>query len=351
MLADQLTKPLTKKLLFSLLLVAVGSDIILYLTRFSYLAETLYTNILLFGIFVGIRLAPRLSGLQATRDKNPKLGLKLDSVPGLGMAQGPGIEMNQVPGLGMDPEPELKLKPVSEPGPKKRLFSVFTKAFFLFYIFNLVNNIYISEAFPAFDESAAVIAEDFSSMASEFEGSSSEGSTGAEFTSVDRVFEWIDTVGFDFFDSFIAGLEEVWRLSYIVLFLAFFKKIFPKVWQRSSKDSFMILAIIFSSILFGVGHSLSVEQEWTVFVGTVVNYTNMGLILGYLLISTKNLWLLVFIHGLYNVLATISWHYFALSLEVFVLIILFTNWLVINFNRRAVIPTNYPPGNKQIGGL
>ena len=309
MLVERLTQPLSKKLLWSLLLVSVGSDLVLYFTRFSYLAETLYTNILLFGIIVGIKLAPRLSGL------------------GEGAEQGPAPTSKQT---------------------KKRLFSVFTKAFFLFYILNLVNNIYISESFTAFNESADLIAEDFSSMASEFEEApSSTPDPEMEAPTFYRAFDWIDTVGFDFFDSFIAGLEEVWRLSYIVLFLALFKKIFPKWWQRSNKDSFLILAIMLSSFLFGVGHSLSVEQEWTVFVGTVVNYTNMGLILGYLLISTRNLWLLVFIHGLYNVLATISWHYMTLSLELFVLLILIINWLITNLNRRAVIPTNYAPQNKQ----
>lgn len=327
MLVERLTQPLSKKLLWSLLLVSVGSDLVLYFTRFSYLAETLYTNILLFGIIVGIKLAPRLSGL------------------GEELGEGSG------PGQGSGPEPEPEQEPTPAPTSKqtkKRLFSVFTKAFFLFYILNLVNNIYISESFTAFNESADLIAEDFSSMASEFEEApSSTPSPEMESTTFYRAFDWIDTVGFDFFDSFIAGLEEVWRLSYIVLFLALFKKIFPKWWQRSNKDSFLILAIILSSFLFGVGHSLAVEQEWNVFVGTVVNYTNMGLILGYLLISTRNLWLLVFIHGLYNVLATISWHYMTFSLELFILLILTINWLIINLNRRAVIPTNYAPQNKQ----
>lgn len=339
MLAERLTQPLSKKLLWSLILVSVGSDVVLYLTRFSYLAETLYTNILLFGIIVGFKLAPRLSGLG--NGAKPLSGSVQESESGSVAVA--GLESNLQPNQGSEQEPV----PTSRQT-KRKLLSVFTKAFFLFYILNLVNNIYIGELFTAFDESSDLIAEDFSNMAAEFEEApSSTADPETESTTAYRAFEWIDTVGFDFFDSFIAGLEEVWRLSYIVLFLALFKKIFPKRWQRSNKDSFLILAIILSSFLFGVGHSLAVEQEWTVFVGTVVNYTNMGLILGYLLISTRNLWLLVFIHGLYNVLATISWHYMTFSLELFVLLILTINWLITNLNRKAVIPTNYAPQNRQ----
>jgi hypothetical protein len=280
MLANRLTQSLSKKWIISLLTVTIGADIALYLSRNSYFMETIYSNIMLFSILVAVKLAPRLKDETATQSK-------------------------------------------------KKLFSTFVKAFSLLYLLGLINNIYSSQTFTEFSEDRNLIAEDFSSrvesFAEDFETDSEE------YTFSERMYEWIDMIGSNFYDYFLAGLEEVWRLSYMVLILLFFKKVMPRLWEKSSKDSFMFVALALSSLLFGVGHSLSAEQELNVFIGTVVSYTNMGLILGYLLIKTRNIWLMIVVHGLYNVLTSLSWTYFDWTAEVFVVLLLLINgviWMV-----------------------
>jgi membrane protease YdiL (CAAX protease family) len=275
MLANQLTQNLSKKLIIAIVIVALGSDIALYLSRESYFMEIMYSNILLFSILVGVKLAPRLK--LADKDVSPS---------------------------------------------KRKLFSMFVKAFFILYSLSMVNDFYSSQIFTDYSESQDIVAEDFISRVDSFE---EDLSSDSEYTLSDRVLEWLDSIGYDFYNHFTAGLEEVWRLSYIVLFLFLFKKLLPRLWEKSSKDTFLIMAVILSSFLFGVGHSLSEKQEWTVFVGTVVSYTNMGLIFGCLVIYTRNLWLLVFIHGLYNVLVTLDWSYSSWTMEGFVLLILVIN--------------------------
>jgi membrane protease YdiL (CAAX protease family) len=291
MLINQLTQPITKKWLFSLLLVTIGADIALFLSRDSYFMEIIYSNILLFSLFVAVKLAPRL------RDGN------------------------------------------AGPMPKRKLFSSFVKAFVLLYLLGSLNDYYISQTFSDFTEDRSLIAEDFSQKVDSFQENTAESETDDKWS--DRIFEWLDTIGYDFYNYFLAGLEEVWRLSYIVLFLLFFKKITPVgLWERSSKEGYLIAAVVLSSLLFGVGHSLSYEMDWSVFIGTVVSYTNMGLILGYLLIRTRNLWLLIIAHGLYNVMTTMGWSYYEWTPEVFVGLLLLANlvaWLISKIRRKGSV--------------
>lgn len=280
MLADQLTQHVSKKLLIGLLIVTIGADLALFLSRDSYFMEMIYSNIMLFSILIAVKLAPRLKD---------------------------------------------NTKAVS----KTRLFSTFVKAFFMLYLVGTINTYYSNQTFTDFTEDRSVMAEDFSSRVDSFEERMSSDS--AEYTRYDRIVEWVDSIGYDFYDYFLAGLEEVWRFSYIVLILLFFKKAMPRLWERSSKSTFMIAAILLSSLLFGVGHSLAYEQDWTVFVGTVVSYTNLGVILGYLLISSRNIWILVLVHGLYNVFTTMGWTYFEWATEVFVTLLLLINgvlWII-----------------------
>jgi membrane protease YdiL (CAAX protease family) len=277
MLANQLTQPVSKKLLFGLLIVTIGADLALFLSRESYFMEMIYSNIMLFSILIAVKLAPRL------KDNTVVVS-------------------------------------------KTKVYSTFVKAFFLLYLVGTINNYYSSQIFPEFSENRSALAEDFSTKVDSYEERMSSDS--AEYTRYDRVVEWVDSVGYDIYDYFLAGLEEVWRFSYILLFLMLFKKLMPHLWERSSKNTFMIVAILLSSLLFGVGHSLAYEQSWTVFVGTVVSYTNIGVILGYLLIYTRNLWLLVLVHGLYNVLKTMGWTYFEWATEVFVALLLLINGVV-----------------------
>jgi hypothetical protein len=290
MLANQLTQPLSKKLLISLLIVAIGEDIALYVSRNSYFMETIYFNIMLFSIVVGVKLAPLLK--EQTSISNSK----------------------------------------------RKLFSSFVKAFVILYVVGIINDHYSSRVFTDFADKQSSYAEDFSSQVGSF-GETGTEAQAEDYSFSDRVYEWLDSIGADFYYYFLAGLEEVWRLSYMVLFLALFRKSLSGLWGKSqSKDGFIILAVILSSLLFGVGHSLGEEQELEVFIGTVVSYTNIGLVFGYLMITIRNLWLLVFVHGLYNVLTTMTWSYFEWTTEVFVLVILLVNmvWMVIEKNRSKV---------------
>ncbi|MFZ3589969.1 type II CAAX prenyl endopeptidase Rce1 family protein [Bacillus sp. DJP31] len=84
-------------------------------------------------------------------------------------------------------------------------------------------------------------------------------------------------------------MEEVWRLGYIVLFLHLTKRLFPNMWTRGKTFGFWCMALFLSSLLFGIGHILSVGQPFEVNVGSIVYYTNMGLLLGFLLLWTRNL--------------------------------------------------------------
>jgi hypothetical protein len=291
MLANQLSQPLSKKLLIGLLIVAIGEDIALYLSRNSYFMETIYFNIMLFSIIVGFKLAPLLRMQTSTPDS------------------------------------------------KRKLFSNFVKAFVILYVVGMVNNQYSSRLFTDFADNQSFYAEDFSSRVESFEEGGAEAQA-EDYSFSDRAYEWIDSIGADFYYYFLAGLEEVWRLSYMVLFLAFFRKFLSGYWEKSSsKDGFVIIAVILSSLLFGIGHSLGEKQELAVFIGTVVSYTNMGLVLGYLMITIRNLWLLVFVHGLYNVLTTMTWSYFEWTTEGFVLVILVVNivWMLMERNRRKVM--------------
>jgi membrane protease YdiL (CAAX protease family) len=54
----------------------------------------------------------------------------------------------------------------------------------------------------------------------------------------------------------------------------------------------------------------------------------MGLLFGFILLWTRNLWVTVLVHSVYDILATLSWYYFEFIVEMAALI-LFPIYLVL----------------------
>ncbi|MEH7332783.1 hypothetical protein V7161_09115, partial [Neobacillus drentensis] len=67
-MTSNLTKPISKKLLFAMLIVAVGAEVLLYLARYSYLASTLYDAVMVSSFFVGWKIYRRL-GYESVQQK------------------------------------------------------------------------------------------------------------------------------------------------------------------------------------------------------------------------------------------------------------------------------------------
>jgi membrane protease YdiL (CAAX protease family) len=137
--------------------------------------------------------------------------------------------------------------------------------------------------------------------------------------SIGSLFEKIDTIGYDLYNDTLAGLEEVWRLAYMILLLVVFKKVFPRRWESGRRDGFLLAALFITSILFGIDHTLDSEQPWGIRIGAIVTFANMGLLFGLILLWTRNLWLTVIVHALYDITATLSWYYIDYAVEYFAL--------------------------------
>ena len=133
------------------------------------------------------------------------------------------------------------------------------------------------------------------------------------------IFEKVDTIGYDLYNDTLAGLEEVWRLAYIILLLVVCKKLFPRRWESGSRDVFLMAALFITSILFGIDHTLDTEEPWAIRIGAIVTFANMGLMFGIILLWTRNLWLTVIVHALYDITATLSWYYIDYAVEYFTL--------------------------------
>jgi membrane protease YdiL (CAAX protease family) len=137
-----------------------------------------------------------------------------------------------------------------------------------------------------------------------------------------EVVEEIDSIGYDIFTDILAGLEEVWRLAYIILILLVLKKILPRRWEKGRRDIFVMLALFITSVLFGIDHTLNSVQSWKYEMGAIVTFANMGLLFGLILLWTRNLWVTVLVHSVYDILATLSWYYFEFIVELAALILL-----------------------------
>ncbi|MEH7332784.1 CPBP family glutamic-type intramembrane protease, partial [Neobacillus drentensis] len=146
-------------------------------------------------------------------------------------------------------------------------------------------------------------------------------------------FDKVDTIGGDLYTDALAGLEEVWRLCYIILLLMVFKKIFRRRWESGSRDIFLMLALFLTSIIFGIDHTLDTAQPWSIKLGAIVTFGNMGLLLGLILLWTRSLWLTVIVHSLYDITATLSWYYIDYAVEFFALVILFVHVVLFSLEK------------------
>ncbi|MDR6121563.1 membrane protease YdiL (CAAX protease family) [Bacillus sp. SLBN-46] len=265
---SNLAKPLSKKLLFSMLIVTIGVEILLYLSRYSYMASSLYDGVMVGSFFIGWKLYRRL-GSPADCPKRPR-----------------------------------------------QMMMQFTGAFLVFFFGSTVINIYSTNTFQAFSNDYDQYVQDYA------ETQSYEVEEGEEEAPTDPVwsfFDKVDTVGSDLYADTLAGLEEVWRLSYMILILIVFKKLFPKRWNSGRRDLFLMLSLFLTSILFGVDHTLDTEQPWSIRIGAIVTFANMGLLFGLILLWTRNLWVTVLVHSLYDITATLSWYYIDYAVEFFAL--------------------------------
>jgi hypothetical protein len=272
LMTNNLTSPISKKLLAALLMVTIGAEALLYLTRYSYLASTLYDAVMVASIFVGIKLHRRLHSS------------------------------------------------VKHPKTKRHLTLQFTGAFLIFFFGSTIINIYSSMTYNDFSDNYEGYVEDYTAMQT-YEDENMEG-TSSEEMAVWSLIDRIDTIGSDIYLDAMAGLEEVWRLAYIVLFLVVCKRLFSRRWESGRRDIFLMGALFLTSVLFGVDHTLDTEQSWPVRIGAIVTFANMGLLFGLILLWTRNLWLTVLVHSLYDITATLSWYYVEYAVELFTLGIL-----------------------------
>lgn len=271
-MTTNLTASISKKLLFGLLTITIGVEVILYLSGYSQLAGTLYDAIMVSSFFIGLKLYRRLSN-----------GIK-----------------------------KTKLQHIQQ----------FIGAFLLFILGSTVINIYSSYAFQDFSNDYEQYVEDYTEVVSA-ENEIAEPSEPIEpIEKMWEVIDEIDRVGYDIFTDILAGLEEVWRLAYIILILLVFKKVFPKRWESGRRDGFVLIALFVTSVLFGIDHTLSSIQSWKYEIGAMVTFANMGLLFGFILLWTRNLWVTVLVHSVYDILATLSWYYVEFILEITALILL-----------------------------
>jgi membrane protease YdiL (CAAX protease family) len=271
-MTTNLTKSVSKRLLFALLTITIGVEIILYLSGFSLLAGTIYDAIMVSSFFIGLKLQPRLSnGIQKT---------------------------------------------------KIQLICQFIGAFLLFIFGSTMINIYSSYAFQDFSEDYEQYVDAYTEVVPVEEPELEPGQPIVPVDHMWEVVEEIDSIGYDIFTDILAGLEEVWRLAYIILILLVFKRAFPRRWEKGRRDIFVMLALFITSVLFGIDHTLNSVQSWKYEMGAIVTFANMGLLFGLILLWTRNLWVTVLVHSVYDILATLSWYYFEFIVELAALILL-----------------------------
>jgi membrane protease YdiL (CAAX protease family) len=276
-MTTNLTKPISKKLFFAILIVTIGAEVLLYLSRYSTMASTLYDAVMVSSIFIGWKLYRRLGNQQGIPKRPRQITLQ------------------------------------------------FTGAFLIFFLGSTLINMYSSSTFQDFNNDYDQYVQDYAEVQSNL-----VADDGAATSPIGSFFEKVDTVGYDLYTDTLAGMEEVWRLAYIILLLVAFKKVFPRRWERGSRDIFVMAALFLTSILFGIDHTLDTAQPWSIRIGAIVTFANMGFLFGIILLWTRSLWLTVLVHALYDITATLSWYYVEYAVELFALgvlivhIILFT---------------------------
>lgn len=271
-MTNNLTAPISKQLFMALLTITIGVEFILYLSGYSQLAGTIYDAIMVSSFFIGLKLQRRLSnGIQKT-----------------------------------------KIQHIRQ----------FIGAFLLFILGSTMINIFSSYAFQDFSNDYEQYVETYTEVVSD-DSDIVEASEPLEpIEKMWEVIDEIDTVGYDIFTDILAGLEEVWRLAYIILILFGFRRLFPRRWEKGKRDIFVLIALFATSVLFGIDHTLSSVQSWQYEIGAIVTFANMGLLFGLILFWTRNLWVTVLVHSVYDILATLSWYYFEFIIEIAAMILI-----------------------------
>ncbi|MFJ5759595.1 lysostaphin resistance A-like protein [Neobacillus sp. NPDC093182] len=271
-MTTNLTAPMSKQLLFGLLTITIGVELILYLSGYSQLAGTIYDAIMVSSFFIGLKLHQRLSN---------------------------GIRKTKVQHIRQ-----------------------FIGAFLLFILGSTMINIYSSYAFQDFSNDYEQYVEAYTEVVSDDNDIAEPKQPIEPVEKMWEVIDEIDTVGYDIFTDILAGLEEVWRLAYIILILFVLKKVFPKRWEKGRRDTFVLIALFVTSVLFGIDHTLSSVQSWPYEIGAIITFANMGLLFGLILLWTRNLWVTVLVHSVYDILATLSWYYFEFIVEIAALVLI-----------------------------
>ncbi|WML41253.1 CPBP family intramembrane glutamic endopeptidase [Neobacillus sp. OS1-2] len=269
-MTTNLTQLISKRLLFAMLIVTIGAEIFLYCMRYSNMASTLYDAMMVSSFFIGLKLHHRLQS------------------------------------------------PTSQPKTKRQLTLQFTGAFLIFFLGSTVINMFSTYTFQDFNTDYDQYVQDYTDI--QMAVGEDIGTPAEE--PVLSFFEKVDTIGYDLYADTLAGLEEVWRLAYMILLLVMFKKIFPRRWESGRRDIFLMGALFLTSILFGIDHTLDSVEPWSVSIGAIVTFANMGLLFGLILLWTRNLWVTVLVHTLYDITATLSWYYIDYAVELFALAVL-----------------------------
>ncbi|RDU37541.1 hypothetical protein DRW41_06780 [Neobacillus piezotolerans] len=313
-LINDLVQPVSKRLLLLMLLVTVGSEAVLLLSRYSYFFSDFYNLLMVGSITLAWKLHPRLAPAPRNAGlENGSTPFPSDSESFFGFGGG---------------------------APKRQIVSQFAVIFLLFYLGSIITNFYSNILYKDFNDNyAEYVEESAAAIESGLDGS------GEDLAGPTRVFEWFDLVGYDFLSDTLAGFEEVYRISYIILFLMLFKKIFPHKWAKWPQEVFLMAVLFISSLLFGIGHTLANPQPWSVTLGTIATFTNMGLILGLLLLWSRNLWLLIAVHSVYDILMTIQWYYFDVAAPVFSGVLILA-WIIETATRKK---PNYQETSLKIG--
>ena len=281
-MTTNLTTPISKKLLFAMLIVTIGAEVLLYLSRYSYLASTLYDAMMVSSFFIGWKLNRRLTNSEI------------------------------------------------HPKTKRQRALQFTGAFLIFYIGSTVINIYSTNSFQDFSVNYDQYVEDYTQTQMVDVAAPDKGAK-AEPTS--SFFEKVDSLGTDLYTDSLAGLEEVWRLAYIILILVVLKKTFPRSWESGRRDLFLMLALFLTSILFGIDHTLDTVQPWSIRIGAIVTFANMGLVFGLILLWTRSLWIAVLVHSFYDITATLSWYYLDYAVELVALVAVLVHTLLFTLEK------------------
>jgi membrane protease YdiL (CAAX protease family) len=281
-MTTNLTQPISKRLFIAILIITFGAEADLYLTRYSSLASTLYDAIMVASLFIGWRISRRL-------DKQEVI-----------------------------------------PKTKRQISLQITGGFLIFFIGSSLINIYSSQVFQDFSN-------DYDQYVAGYTNTSTNPSTNIDVSAPSSptwsFFDKIDSVGADLYSDSLAGLEEVWRLAYMMLILMVCKKVFSRRWGSGSRDIFVMLALFLTSIVFGIDHTLDTEQPWSIKIGAIVTFANMGFLLGFILLWTRNLWVTVIVHAVYDMTATISWYYFDYAVEAFALVVLIIHVILFTIER------------------